>query len=243
MDKEAQTGMMRITLIVVALYAICCAMALGQKGPDAAAPLRSNGGSLLRATLATQPDPAQAPLSSISFFAVPEPEPRMIQRHDLVTIIVREQSEFSSEGSQEFRKQAALDARLDELVRINLARLEIGPGELDPLTLRASGSRDSRGEASVDRSDSFITRLTAEVVDVKPNGTLVLQARRRIKTDDEVQNILLTGICRAEDITPDNTILSTQMYDLRLDKTHRGGVRNATRRGLLPKLLDAVNPF
>src|SRR5829696_8252907 len=48
-----------------------------------------SGGSLLRASLASQPDAGQAPLASVSFFAVPEPEPRVIKKHDLVTIIVR----------------------------------------------------------------------------------------------------------------------------------------------------------
>src|SRR5688500_670060 len=58
-----------------------------------------SGGSLLRATLASQSDAAQAPLASVSFFAVPEPEPRVIKKHDLVTIIVREESSFSSDGA------------------------------------------------------------------------------------------------------------------------------------------------
>jgi flagellar L-ring protein FlgH len=81
------------------------------------------------------------------------------------------------------------------------------------------------------------------VLDVKPNGTLVLQARKRIKTDEEEQAFILTGVCRAEDITADNSILSTQLYDLELSKSHQGTVRNATRKGWGGKLLDAISPF
>src|ERR1043166_9058802 len=58
-----------------------------------AALLHSNGGSLLRASLAAQPDPSLAKASQISFFAVPPPVPKVLKKHDLITIIVREESE------------------------------------------------------------------------------------------------------------------------------------------------------
>ena len=54
---------------------------------------------------------------------------------------------------------------------------------------------------------------------------------------------ILTGICRAEDVNADNTILSTQLFDLQLQKNHTGAVRDATKRGWFLKVLDAVSPF
>src|SRR5579872_2356069 len=42
------------------------------------------GGSLLRATMSSVPDPKQAKLSNVSYFAVPQPEPRTLKKHDLV---------------------------------------------------------------------------------------------------------------------------------------------------------------
>ena len=78
---------------------------------------------------------------------------------------------------------------------------------------------------------------------MKPNGTLVLQARKQIKTDDEEQQFILTGTCRVEDVSADNTILSTQLFDLQLEKNHNGAVRDATKRGWFLKFLDALNPF
>src|SRR4051812_1439602 len=63
--------------------------------PEAAAALQRIGGSLFRASLAMPPDPGQAKLRDVSYFSVPEPEPRTIKKHDLVTIVVREESAFS----------------------------------------------------------------------------------------------------------------------------------------------------
>ncbi|HEX5245021.1 MAG TPA: flagellar basal body L-ring protein FlgH [Tepidisphaeraceae bacterium] len=106
-----------------------------------------------------------------------------------------------------------------------------------------TGDRTFKGTGDVTRNDTFTARITAEVLDVKPNGTLVLQARKHIKTDEEEQLMVLTGTCRVEDVTADNTVLSTQLNDLDLQKNHKGDVREATRRGFLGKLLDFVNPF
>jgi flagellar L-ring protein precursor FlgH len=220
--------------------------------PQAAAPsaqetanlMRRTGGSLLQATMTVPTNQADAKLTDLSFFAVTEPEPRFVRKHDLVTIIVREESEYSSEGTTDLKKQADLEARIDQFIRFSLDNFELKNSIGGPAPeIRMSGNRNFKGEATVDRSDSLIARITAEVVDVKPNGTLVLQARKRIRTDEEVQTFILTGNCRAEDISADNTLLSTQLYDLELSKSHKGAVRDTTKRGWVPKLLDAINPF
>src|SRR5205085_11105489 len=61
------------------------------------APRANSGGSLLRATLGTPIEPGQAKLSQVSFFSVPEPQPKTLKKHDNVTIIVREQSQAKTD--------------------------------------------------------------------------------------------------------------------------------------------------
>ena len=212
---------------------------------DAAAAMRRNGSSLLKATLNAKQDRGQARLADVSFNAVPEPVPRTLRKHDQVTIIVREESAFSSKGRSELKKEAEFDARLEEFIKLKLRNAEIAGGGIGSTvpSVRATGTRDFKGEGTVDRSDSFTTRVQAEVVDVKPNGTLVLQARSHIKTDDEERYFVLTGSCRVDDLNADNTILSTQLFDKDLRHTSKGTVRESTRRGWLSHLLDAISPF
>jgi flagellar L-ring protein precursor FlgH len=203
------------------------------------------GSSLLKATMSARPDPQQAKLDDVSLFAVPAPEPRTMKKHDLVTIIVREESEYSSEGNTELSKEFELNATIEELVKLNLAKMQINPGGVGdvPLEVRMNGDREFTGEGSVDRSDTFTTRITSEVTDVKPNGTLVVQGRLFIKTDEEEKEITISGTCRAEDVSVDNTILSSQLYDTKLITNHKGAVRDSTKRGWIPRLLDLINPF
>jgi flagellar basal body L-ring protein FlgH len=72
---------------------------------------------------------------------------------------------------------------------------------------------------------------------------LSLEARKFIKNDKEALTIKLTGYCRAEDVSADNTVLSTQMFDLRVIKEHEGELRKATKKGILTKALDLLFNF
>jgi len=212
---------------------------------DAAAGMRRTGSSLLKATMHARSDPGQARLADVSFAAVPQPIPRTLRKHDQVTIIVREESEFRSKGSSELKKEAEFEARLEEWIKLSIHNFEIQGGAQGPTPpgVRYTGKRDFKGEGTVDRSDRFTTRVQAEVLDVKPNGTLVLQARSRIKTDDEERYFILTGTCRVDDVSADNTILSSQLFDKNLEQRNKGNVRNATRKGWLENLLDVISPF
>lgn len=214
------------------------------RAEQSAATMQKTGGSLLQAQLATRADPTQVKPAQVSFFAVPEPEPKTLKVHDLVQVIVREQSEITSKGTNNMTRDSELDAKVNDFVKLNFSKLilkGLQPNIAPEINL--SGIRSFQGQGEVDRTDSFAARITAEVVDVKPNGTVVLQARKRIKTDEEEQEFILTGTCRVEDISADDTITSTQLYDLELQKNHKGDVRQATKRGSLGKLLDVLNLF
>jgi flagellar L-ring protein precursor FlgH len=206
--------------------------------------LQRNGGSLARAQLTNQPDPATTGASSVSYFAVAAPQPKLVHKHDIITIVVNEQSTFSSIGLTDLKHSSDLDAQIDAYLNLKLASLRLAQvNPTTPFELKGTSARDFKGEATVNRADALTTQISAEVIDVKPNGTIVLEANTRIKTDEEEQKIVLTGVCRVEDITADNTVISTQLSNLDLKKTHTGAVRDTTERGFIPRILDTINPF
>ncbi|MDW8262507.1 MAG: flagellar basal body L-ring protein FlgH [Phycisphaerales bacterium] len=205
--------------------------------------VRQHGGSLLRAQLSVSPESRANSLETVSFFHVPPPEPRLIQKHDLVTIIIREESSAKSDAKADISRESEMDARLEEFIKLSGFQLS-GGGVTEPIpSIRARASREFQGDGKLDRKDSFIARIQAEVIDVKPNGTIVLQARKRIRTDEEEQLFILSGIARAEDVTADNSVLSTQLFDLELSKSTRGPVRDSIKRGAVHRFLDWLNPF
>ena len=211
---------------------------------DTASLMHKSGGSLLQATLASA-GPGPGPARDVSFFGVPEPEPRTIKKHDLVTIIVREESEFSSKGTADLKTRDRHRGQARGVDQAEAQQLR-DPGRRrgpNPPSIKFNGNREFKGEGQVDRTDNLTARITGEVLDVKPNGTLVLQARKQIRTDEEEQQFILTGICRAEDVNADNTILSTQLLRPAAPEEQQGAVRDATKRGWFPNFLDAVTPF
>jgi flagellar L-ring protein precursor FlgH len=183
-------------------------------------------------------------LQQVSFTATAAPESRRFQLHDLVTIIVREETSAQSDGQSTQDKKYNLDSKLDSWMKLHW-----GNAPLKPVTLKTSPEIKTENERKLDstgtfiRKDSFVGRLTAEVIDVKPNGTLVLSARKFVKTDDEEQTFELTGVCRVADLTADNSVLSTQLADLSVSQTHEGQVRDTTKRGWQSWLTDKINPW
>ncbi|MDD4889828.1 MAG: flagellar basal body L-ring protein FlgH [Phycisphaerae bacterium] len=194
--------------------------------------------------------PAVVALQRSSFTAIAPPEPRTYVVHDLVTIIVREETSFSTDGKTELDKKADLDAKLDSWMKFqwknpplkSIATTGSNGASATP-ELKTEAERKFTGDAKVNRKDTFIGRLTAEVLDVKPNGTLVLAAKKYIQTDEEKQYFELSGTCRLTDVGADNTVLSTQLADLTVTKTHTGAARDTTKRGILPWLTDKIGPW
>ncbi len=187
-------------------------------------------------------------ISRTSVAAVRLPEPRTFAVHDLVTIIVRESIENESDSEIETEKSTSLQGIISAFPNLrlsDLAKFQLKPSRFDQGTPQLDLSFDSEfeGEGAYERRDTFTTRITSRVIDIKPNGTLVLEARKFIRSDDESVNVILTGTCRKEDITVDNTILSTEIYDLRLTKEHDGELRRATKKGWITKLFEAIFNF
>jgi flagellar L-ring protein precursor FlgH len=182
-------------------------------------------------------------LEERSLIAVAVRPPRKFKVHDLVTIIVRQQRKFESDGSLETKKKFEIQSELDAFIKfvgggVGAAAFRRGHPNID-----YKFDARLRNEADKEREDRLTTRLTAEIVDVKPNGNLVVQARGEVAFEDELSVMTLTGTCRGEDITPDNTVLSTQIAELKIVVTNSGAVRDGSRRGWITRLLDILRPF
>jgi flagellar L-ring protein precursor FlgH len=208
----------------------------------------SQTGSLFKAGLAGQSTTAmaggRAKLQSASWFAVPEQKPRTIKKHDLITVIINETASVASDAKANTDRDTQLNATATQYMKLNQQNLSLQTvAPTTPAGFVGDLQRNFKSDGQDDRTDSFTTRLSAEVVDVKPNGTLVVEAKRNIQVNTETQHYLLSGVCRAEDVTPDNTILSTQLSDLDLRRDDQGMVHDATKQGGLMKILDFINPF
>ncbi len=191
-----------------------------------------------------EPEPA-ASLIGYSMLVIAPPPPREIQRHDLITIIVNQTSQALREQTLETEKEYDAAVRLAQFLQLNrLLEARLDPGDLvtdDLLDIRASN--EFAGEGTYERRDRLTTRVQAEVIDVKPNGNLVLEARTRMQTDEEIQEFVLSGVCRTDDVTLQNTVQSTQLHNLAIVVRNEGEVRKSAKKGLIPRALEALFAF
>lgn len=153
---------------------------------------------------------------------------------DLVTIVIQENQNVKNEESSDMTKGTNLDYQL--------TNFDIAPKAFSTLPRVAAKSDDQfRGTANYAKKGTFTARVTAIVVDVLPNGNLVVNGRREIRIDQETKLIEFSGIIRRWDITPDNSVASELVANAKVSYTGSGPLTNSTnRRGLGGWLHDAI---
>jgi flagellar L-ring protein precursor FlgH len=188
--------------------------------------------------------PQTKAVENASLIAIASVPPRKFKVNDIICIIVRQQKTYQVNGKLDTKKEWDLTGKLNDWFRF------YDPQHLgqDKLSNGKPGfdwayKNEMKNKAKNDREDKFTTRIAARVIDVKPNGNLALEATMTEQHDDEQLVMTLTGVCRSEDVTPDNSVLSTEIAELTLIEKNEGAVRDATKRGWIPKLLDWVAPF
>jgi flagellar L-ring protein precursor FlgH len=186
-----------------------------------------------------------APLQGISLFVVVPPAPRAFEKNDLVEIIVNESSLQKHEQTLDAEKDyriSALVAEFPSLQHLFEGQLENGDSTRGA-ALDLQGRHKFKGDGEYERKDRFTARITATVLEVKPNGTLLLEARKSVKSNDEESEIVLSGVCRPDDISANNTIQSSQLANLTLSVQNAGDVKRAGTKGLIPRVLETIFNF
>lgn len=174
------------------------------------------------------------------------PEPREFMLNDLITVVVRESFESEMDAEKSTEKSAELSGGITQFPRLtlkDLLDLQIPQGSAGEALVDLGFERSHEGEGEYERTESMTGRVRARIIDIKPNGMLVLEARRTIINDGEQSVLVATGNCMPEDISADNSVLSTQLENLFIDKQHSGDLRESGEKGWLTRLFDAVFDF
>jgi flagellar L-ring protein precursor FlgH len=144
--------------------------------------------------------------------------------HDVVSVVVSESLAASTDGqvknSRASSASSALTSLFGKLKSSNNLQNLVGQSSSSALTAQGQSTTNS----------SLTTTFGAEVVDVLPNGMLVVQATRQLTFSQQTQLIRLRGLVRPEDVSSLNEVQSTAMTDLELEVTGKGIVNDSTYR-------------
>lgn len=105
---------------------------------------------------------------------------------------------------------------------------DISTKGLNPL-FNANSSTALKGSGATDRSTTFQTSMTAQVIAVLPSGNLVLEAQRKIFMANQHEDITVRGVVRPGDIGPNNTVASSSLSNLEIEMKGKGIISDSTR--------------
>ncbi|KAA1259519.1 Flagellar L-ring protein precursor [Rubripirellula obstinata] len=182
-------------------------------------------------------------LDRVSWTHQPAPAIRTYSKNDVVTIRVDEITRVMAEGSAESRKISLYQAVLTDWISLRDFRLRPDQQANGDPAVGTQSINNNRAESTVESRESMTFNIAATVVDIRPNGLLVLEARKQIRVNDNLWETSLTGICRGQDIAPDNVVLSKDLIDLEIRKDDRGHLRDGYKRGWFQRWFDRVQPF
>jgi len=154
---------------------------------------------------------------------------------DILTIKITEDSKVDNKAKRDLQKGTDKSMTFDGKVG-NFADL----GEFG-----MSATSDNKLNSKADYKDerSFEDSITVTVVDIQPNGNLVVMGTRNRNIGGDVQIIEVSGIVRPSDIAFDNTVKSEQVADFRIVSRNGGVSEPYTRPGWLGRIFDIIWPF
>ncbi len=160
------------------------------------------------------------------------------RRGDILTIVIAESAVASSSQSTKSSRDSSLDDAISRFIYSGFGRKK---GELPGTS--ASGSSGYSGGGDISNSQSLSARAAVLVTDVLPNGNLVIEGVRVVSFSGETQYVVLHGLVRPDDIARDNSVISTNIADARVEFHAEGALTEAQKRGWLAKVYEKLRPL
>ncbi|MGF1726704.1 flagellar basal body L-ring protein FlgH [Photobacterium nomapromontoriensis] len=151
---------------------------------------------------------------------------------DIVTVMLEEKTQAKKSASADLDKST--DLSMDPLMLGGKA-LKIGEREL---SYELSNGNKFAGSTSADQSNSIQGSITVEVVDVLPNGNLLVRGEKWLTLNTGDEYIRLSGTIRPDDITQDNTIPSTRIANARIQYSGTGERQDVQEQGWLARFFN-----
>jgi flagellar L-ring protein precursor FlgH len=109
--------------------------------------------------------------------------------------------------------------------------------------ITSSAKSSHSGSGKITGSGKLSAEITAKVIEVMPNGNLIVEGRKEVTIDKEKRFIILSGIVRPEDVEFDNTVSSSKIADARIEYTGTGVISDKQSPGILHRVFDWVYPL
>jgi len=173
-----------------------------------------------------------SPNSSMSLFG----DRKASRVGDIITVTLQERTTSSKSSKIDVLKDndigVSAGAGTDQIFGMNPSLGDLG------LATNLSAQRQFTGEADADQSNQLTGNISVTVVDVYPNGTLVVRGEKWIQLNRGDEYIRISGLVRPDDVTPDNTVVSTKIANARIAYSGTGEFADSQRAGWLTQFFN-----
>lgn len=146
---------------------------------------------------------------------------------DIITVMLMESTQAKKSANNEIKR--GTDLSLDPIYAGG-GNVTIGG---NPIDLRYKDSMNTKRESDADQSNSLSGSISANVMQVLNNGNLVIRGEKWISINNGDEFVRITGIVRAQDIRPDNTIDSPRVANARIQYSGTGTFAEVQKVGWL----------
>lgn len=155
---------------------------------------------------------------------------------DVVTIAISERTSAGKSAATSASKSGSVDAAVPALFGLpasTLAKASVAAG--------SESSYADKGSAS--SSNTFSGTITTTVVDVQPNGNLVVSGEKQIALDKGVEFVRFSGVVNPDTIVAGNVVSSTQVADARVEYRTNTRVDKAEMMSQLTRFFLSLMPL
>jgi len=148
---------------------------------------------------------------------------------DLLTIIIVESAASSQKASTDAKKSSSVSSEPG-----------LGPLLKNLPIMSYTGNDNVKADGSTSRTSSLTAKITVKVTKIDDAGNLEIEGTRFVQTNKEKAEIKLTGTVRPQDVTTDNTILSTYIANAKIAYQGSGPIGDRQKEGLITRLLHWI---
>jgi flagellar L-ring protein precursor FlgH len=163
---------------------------------------------------------------------------------DILTVVVtiNDQAQLANETKRSRANTDTADAK--SLLGFEGKLNKLLPNAVNPASLLDTASTLSNdGKGAVTRQEQIDLRIAAEIIQVLPNGNLVVQGKQQVGVNFDMRELTISGVIRPQDISSSNTITYDQIAEARIEYGGKGSINDVQQPRYGDQLLDILMPF
>ena len=156
---------------------------------------------------------------------------------DTITVTITESTSASTTSNAKLDRSSSSTASISGLSKIPASKL------LNGMNLNATSASAFSGEGEAANKNAFSGNMTVTVIDVMPNGNLLVSGEKQVSVGREQEFVRISGIVNPSFVSAFNVIESSKIADARIEYKSSGQVADGQMMGWLARFFLTVMPF